>query len=363
MKNKIFSSLLFLLFATSCSQNEKTNPVRKDITDAVFASGNIFNKNEYNITASTDEYLIRSFVNEGDKVHQGMQMFLLSSEVTNAQFETAQADYLDAKAKNNDNSPRIQELMIQIKQANNQLDADEKNYKRYENLVKTNAVSQTDYEKARLQYENSRNNKAVIEQSLLDLKRELQLNETNTAAQLRIQTRNQKDYYISADFEGIVMSVNKKQGDYVRRGETIAKLGDGNPLIKLLIAEEDIKLVRLDNKVVVSLNTDKGKTYNARISKIYPAFNDKEQSFIAEATFENIPEDLYYDTQLQANIIVAEKTNALIVPAKYIINGNSLELDNGKTVQIVKGISNNEWVEVLDGTTEKETIVFHNSKK
>jgi multidrug efflux pump subunit AcrA (membrane-fusion protein) len=362
MKTQIAIGLLMIIGATSCSHNESTKPQRKDITDAVFASGNIFDDNEYLVIAPTDQFLKKSYVKEGDKVKEGMPLFLFSGEVQSAQYETAQANYLDAKAKNNDNSPQMVELKIKLSQANAQLATDESNVKRYENLVKTNAVSQVDYEKVKLQYQASKNNVAQIQQSLLDVKRTLALNEKNAANQLSIQKRNQNDNFITANFGGTVLTVYKNQGEYVRRGETIAKLGDAHPIIKLFIAEEDITVIKLNDKVVVSLNTDKQKTYNAKISKIYPAFDSKEQSFIVEASFDKVPDNVFNNTQLQANIIVAEKSQALVVPSSYIIDGNNLQLENGKIMQFVKGISTNEWVEVVTGIAENETIVLPNNK-
>jgi len=60
-----FTLLAFL--EISCS-GLGIHPQRKDITDAVFASGNIFDENEYTVTVADDEYLKKSFVKEGDKV-------------------------------------------------------------------------------------------------------------------------------------------------------------------------------------------------------------------------------------------------------------------------------------------------------
>jgi len=363
MKLKLVTGFLLLLFATSCSRIETTQPLRKDIIDAVFASGFIIDENEYLVIASTDGYLDKSLVKEGDSVKKGTQLFLLSNEVQTAQFETAQSNYNDAKTRNDANSPQIQQLKLQIEQAKTQLANDETNYNRYSNLVKTGAVSQFDFDKIKLQYETSKKSVAILEKSLQDMQRTLELNEKNAAAQLDIQQRNRKDYFLTSNINGTVMTVSKNQGEYVRKGEVIAKLGDGKSFAKLFVAEEDIERVKLKDKAVISLNTDKQKTYNAFISKIYPAFDDKQQSFFVEAKFVDLPENLLYNTQLQANIIVDEKSNALIIPAKFLVNENSVELKNGKKIQIKKGISNNEFVEVLDGLTESQIIVFHINKK
>jgi len=361
MKTNLIFGTLFVLFATSCSHNQETKPVRKDIIDAVFASGFIANNDEYLVISGADGYLNKSFVKEGDKVINGMSMFLLSDEIQSAQYATAMANYNDAKSKNEPNSAQIQQLKIQISQAKIQLQNDETNFNRYTNLVKTNAVSQVDFDKIKLQYESSKSNVALLEKSFVDLKRQLALNEMNAYEQLKIQQRNNKDFNITAISNGFIISVNKKQGEFVRRGETVAKIGAGNPIIKLFIAEEDISRVKLNNKVVVSLNTEKQKTYLAIVSRIYPGFDSNNQSFIIEATFTQLPDNLMYNTQLQANIITEEKKSALIIPSSYLLNGDSVQLKEGKKVAVQEGIVNNEWVEILSGLTENQTIVI--SKK
>ena len=363
LRPAIVLAAIFLLFTYSCSQKEKTYPVKKDIIDAVFASGYIIDSNEYLLTAGTDAYLNKSMVKEGNHVHQGMPLFELSNEVQSAQYETALSNYTDARDRNDANSPQVTQLKLQIEQAKLTRSTDEANYRRYANLVKTRAVSQSEYEKATLQFESSKRNLSILEQSLSDLQNILALNEKNASYQLSIQKRNNKDFILTSNFNGIVMFVYKNQGEYVRRGETIAKIGGGNPIIKLSVAEEDIKQIRVNNKVIVSLNTDKQKTFNARISKIYPAFDDKEQSFILEAVFDQMPENLFYNTQLQANIIVNEKRNALVIPAKFLAGGDTVQLANGNRTVITKGISNNDWVEVLRGVTEKDEIVYTNTRK
>ena len=53
--------------------------------------------------------------------------------------------------------------------------------------------------------------------------------------------------------------------------------------------------------------------------------------------------------------------SALIITSSYLLNGDSVQLKEGKKVAVQKGIANNEWVEILSGLTENQTIVI--SKK
>jgi len=105
------------------------------------------------------------------------------------------------------------------------------------------------------------------------------------------------------------------------------------------------------------LNTDINRTYKAKVSKIYPAFEDKEQSFVIEVNFTQDVPKLYSGTQVQANIIIEKRTKALIIPSTYLYNNNKVLLKNGDEKEIKTGVKNSEWVEILSGIDEHTTII------
>jgi multidrug efflux pump subunit AcrA (membrane-fusion protein) len=104
------------------------------------------------------------------------------------------------------------------------------------------------------------------------------------------------------------------------------------------------------------LNTDKDNPVDAVVSKIYPAFDVAEQSFILEADFLNYNKRILANTQLQANIIIAEKENALVIPAQYLSNNNKVTLSDNSVVTVNVGIKSNNWVEIIDGLNESNSI-------
>jgi multidrug efflux pump subunit AcrA (membrane-fusion protein) len=339
----------------SCNAPESTNARRVSIVDAVFASGHIIMDNEYLVTASSEGYLVAANMQEGDYVNAGMPLFQLSSEVQNEQLSSAQANYQDALHNMKENSPQQSQLRLQIEQAKAQLEIDSANYRRYQNLVKTGAVSQHEFERARMQYENASRQVDILQKSLSDLVEKLRLNLKNAEAQLNIQKENTSDYYLTSFIGGTVLQVYKNQGDLVRRGETIARIGGGKPLVKLFIAEEDIDKIKEGQLTTISLNTRKDALLDARISKIYPAFDEQQQSFICEATFIETPK-LYANTQLQANIIIDQKENALVIPSDFLLLGDSIIYSNGDKEFVKVGIRTSEWVEILSGLDESRLI-------
>ncbi|WP_194977032.1 efflux RND transporter periplasmic adaptor subunit [Aquiflexum lacus] len=344
-----------LAMLSSCNTSETTHAQRIDIVDAVFASGHIIMENEYLVTANSEGYLVAATIQEGDSVNAGMPLFQLSSEVQNEQLSGAQATYRDALQNLNENSPQQSQLRLQIEQAKAQLEIDGANYKRYHNLSKTGAVSQQELERAKVQYENSSRQVDILQKSLTDLVEKLRLNLINAETQLNIQKENTSDYYLSSFIDGRVLEVYKNQGDLVRRGETIARIGGGKPLIKLFVGEEDIDKIKIGQLTTISLNTQKDDLLDTRISKIYPAFDELQQSFICEAAFVEAPE-LYVNTQLQANIIIAQKENALVIPSAYLIFGDSICYKNGEKAAVEIGIRTSDWLEIISGLDESRLI-------
>lgn len=340
-----------------CSNQSEIKPQRRDIVDAVFGSGHIENRDQYAVTANTDGYLKAAYVVEGDTVKQGERLFRLTNDVQQTQVGNALTNLDYAKSNVRPQAPQIEQLKTQIVQAENKLAVDSTNYARYKRLVVTQAVSNSDFENAQLQYQSSQSNLKVLRHNLADLEHQLNLSVENARAQYNIQQENNDYYNISGRANGIVLSVARKTGDYIKRGDVIAEIGAGAPYIKLYIAEDDIQRVKVGQETLISLNSNKDQVLKAVITKIYPSFDATEQAFIVEAQFKDNPGILRNGTQLQCNIIIQEKKNVLVVPTYALINGDYVLLKDHKEKTSVKtGIRTLEWTEILSGITDKDIL-------
>ena len=343
----------------SCQTPTTTQPTRKDLVDVVFASGHIAMTHEYYVAANTDGYIVKMFAQRGDEMQKNAPLVRIAHEAQSARLDNALVSYQDAQDKLKPTSPQIVQLQIQIEQAKTQQALDRKNYERYANLIEVNAVSQLDFDNIKLKYELSKSNVDILQKSLTDLQNSFKINLKSARNQLKIQQESQNDYLIKAPAKGILLDKFKKQGELVRRGQNLAKIGGGQAIVKLFVAEEDISRIKIGQEVAVALNTHKKQRFKAKVSRIYPSFDQKEQSFVIEAHFISKPKVLMAGTQLQANIVVDHKQNALIIPAKYLLKGDKVLLAEDNTaVRITVGIRNHKWVEVLKGLTAKQTIVL-----
>ena len=343
---------------SSCAQPEVTQPKRSTIIDAVFASGQIISDNEYVVTANTQGFIIKSFHDDGDFVSDGDPLFHISSEKQTPQLETAIANYNDAYRQAQPDSPQLIQLQLQINQAEQQLQVDERNYQRYASLVKENAVSQSEFEKVKLQHELAKQNLEILRETYEETNSLLQLNLRNAKNQLDLQQETSNDYIIKATQSGRLLDLYHEMGDFVNMGQPIAKIGGENLILELFVAEEDILNIKENQKVFVNLNTNSDIVYLAKVSKILPAFSQENQSFIVEAEFLEDIDQLYPGTQLQANIIIQEIYDALVIPSPFLVGENEVVLKSGERIRVQTGVKTLQWVEILDGIDTSDQLIL-----
>lgn len=85
---KILISLLIFSLQTSCNNNKIIYPERKDIIEAVYASGKIISENEHGILALNNGTVIKKLTNDGDTVTKGQLLYILKKEVPSAELQS-----------------------------------------------------------------------------------------------------------------------------------------------------------------------------------------------------------------------------------------------------------------------------------
>ena len=357
---QIYKAIVPLIFLSvlGCGQENAIHPQRRNIIDAVFASGHIENLYQYSINANADGFLKTVSVVEGDTVKTGQLLFKLTNDVQKAQVYNARTSLNYSEFNAREGSPQIEQLKYQIIQAQEKKSTDSINNVRYAHLVKSNAVAKSDADNARILYLSDASNLDVLKETLKDLYHNLKNNVDNARAQLDQQQGNDDFYLLKASNPGIVLSVNKKLGDLAKKGDIIAQIGSGISIAKLYIAEDDIQRVKLGQSVLISLNSEKNHPVNAVIKKIYPQFDNNDQSFVADAYFNDTAFRPINGTQLQANIIISQKNNAMVIPSYLITNGDYVFV-KGKAdkVPVTTGISTLEYTEILSGLNENDVLL------
>ncbi len=354
--------ITIIVFAASCKPKyDEVSPKMAPITEAVFASGSVDPKDAYTLTSIADGFITKTLVQENDIVRNGQLLFVLDNRQQNTQVAVAATNLNYAAINADATSPQLLQIKAQIDAARIKKTTDSTTLSRYERLFTTNSVSRQDVDNARLAYESSVSSYNALRESYKAAVNRAQQDYANSKAQLDNVNAGNQYYNLLAIGNSKVYQIFKKQGDLVRRGEQVAQLGNPDSIvINLDIDEGSIAKVQLDQQVLVELNTQKNKTYEAHITKIYPHFNDNSQSYKVEARFTQEVPGIISGTQVQANIVTNKKESAMLIPHIYVLPGNKVQLQKDKkidTVAITTGIASDEWIEVLSGLNANDKIV------
>lgn len=353
---------LLFLSVISCQQKSETaSPTYKKLTEAVYASGNVFPKNEYKVVANADGYLQQQWVNEGDVVKGGQLLFSLESLSQDARAEAAANIYRQSEANYADNSPVLAELEAALRNARTKLDNDSVNYFRYKALYEQNAAARADLERSELAYKTSKNDVAARQKAWARTKNQLYVDLQNTRSNFKVNLREGDNYRIRSIEAARVYEVYKKVGELVRRGEAVALLGNPNNVyLQLAVDETDFAKLKVNQEIVLKMDAYGDKVFKAKVTKIYPKLNKIDQSFRVDADFVGEAPEAYYGLTVEANIIISQNPKALTIPKSYLVGNDSVWIEEGKEkkkIKLQKGAENFELVEVKGGLTEKSILV------
>ncbi len=362
INNKTAIALLAIILVAGCKPKfDEAIPKQGPVTEAVFASGSIEPKDAYTLTALFDGFIQKSLVTENDLVKDGQMLFQLDNRQQHTQVNIAKTNVEYARINSAGNSPTLTQIKAQITAARAKMQTDSMSLSRYEHLYTSNSVSKQDLDNARLNYQSSLSNYQAALENYKATENKVNQDYNVSRSQLENAEAGNQYYNLFAIGPSKVYQIFKKQGDLVRKGEQVAQLGNPDSIvINLDIDEGSIARVQPGQQVLVELNTEKNKTYEARISKVYPHFNETSQSYKVEARFLKEMPGLISGTQLQANIISNRKENALLIPHAYVMGGNKVLVQKDKktdTVAITTGIVSDEWIEVLTGLTANDKII------
>ncbi len=367
-KGHFFTSFIcfYVTILVSCKKStESTLPTEKAINEAVYASGNIFPKNEYKLFASTEGTILAQLAQEGEAVKKNQLLLSIENTSQAARSQAAELIYRQSQSNAAANSPILKELENQIAILRQKLENDQANYQRQKELWAENATTKILVEGAELQQKTTTNQLKAAEYGLQKVRNQLKMELENAQANFKINSREDQNYQIRAFSDGIIYEILKKQGEQVRRGEVVALMGHATEnYLQLAVDETDFLKIQVGQKALIKLDMAGQKSYQATITKKYPKLNRIDQTFRVDAEFDGENPGAYYGLTLEANILIKQKAKALTVPKTYLVGTDSLLIEeNGQTKQIKvsKGLENLDDVEILSGITKNTKILKPNS--
>jgi len=364
MKRIIYGVILlssFFVWQGCGNKSETSTATYRDITEAVYASGNLYPKNEYRLFANTEGTLLKRYVDAGDTVKKGTALFMLDREVDLSRLNTAAQALRVAERNAGHSSPMLAELKAGLRSLKDKLEQDSADYVRYQTLYKKEAVNLKTLEQFKLKYDFSRNENQAKKQAYSRTRDQLKVELSNAQSNYEAILESYQEHAPISRVNGMVYEVLKEEGESVRRGELLAILGSRDSmLVRLQVDELDIRKVKLGQEVIIRFDIDQKQSYKAKITHIYPKLNKADQSFRVEAAFNDQGPAGFYGLTLEANILINTKNHALTVPRELLLPGDSIMVLDGKEEKKVKleiGAMDWDFVEVLGGIEESTPLI------
>jgi len=357
LKSKVYILVLATIAIFSCGKKQESiHPTIEKITSSVYASGTVKSIAQYDVYAKVNGIIENILVSEGAEVKKGQTIIALSNKAQALGLENAKllANYSSAET----NQEKLKQAQNELEVAKLKMDNDESLLERQKKLWSNEIGTKNDIDQRELAFKNSTAQFNASKLKLNDLKKQIdfQSKQTNKSASISATTLN--DFLIKSDINGKVFSINKEVGEMVNTQTPVAIIGDANHFyVEMQVDEYDIAKIQTGQKVMISMDSYKGKVFEAVIDKVYPIMNPKSKSFKVDAAFSTQPENLYPNLSAQANVIIEVKEKAITIPRAYLIDNEYVYLENKEKKKVKVGLMDYEKVEILSGITTSDALV------
>ncbi len=276
-------------------------------------------------------------VSLGDKVAKGDVLFTLDDENIRNQIEQSEAAYNIA-------NKNVEKTIEQIEDAKMNLD-------RIEKLYNEGAVSKQQYEQAQLGASNT-----TIE--LLQA-------QTNQAKVALDQAYSQlKKTVVRAPISGYAVDISLKENEFATSSQPAMRIVNTEKLIvNLSVSEQIINKIEKNQEVAIKVNVSGEEIIKGVITAVSPVPDQRTQIYPVEVEIEN--KDGLIKAGMFAEIIfnMEESKDALVIPSNAILSKNEknyvyIVKDNSAEIKEVElGLDNGKLVEILSGLTEEDKVV------
>jgi RND family efflux transporter MFP subunit len=336
---------------------------REPLQEIATYTGTVLPYEENVVYARVDGFVTNLAVYQGDYVHTGELLATLDTSLLEPQLLSAEGAYTRASA--------------QVSRAQAQASYAKAEFRRESALFKAGAVSASDFDLARSQFEQAQAEVAALQQARQE-----------AAAQLT-EARVQFGYAtVRARMSGWVAQREIYPGVYVKAGEPLLKIGDFNEVrIHFDVAERDLPYVSTGSVVYLRFpqidpdlirRTFAGRlgppgpggepTVRATVAVVFPTEGLATRTGTVEVRLPNPGFLLKGDTYVVGDIVKRSVAQALVVPSAAVVDASDGRpvvfvapafSDQGQVSMrhVTLGLQTDRYVQVLSGLKPGESVV------
>ncbi|NOY73275.1 MAG: efflux RND transporter periplasmic adaptor subunit [Gammaproteobacteria bacterium] len=357
----------------------------KDIKQKVKGRGKIISAQSSEIWVEDITDIKTIHVKQGEKIKKGQPLVTLKDhkikkEKNSATMDMITAEYKLQELERGEESESIVTANREMTLAKIEYEKQQKESEVSKELFNAKAISFKHYEEATIQLKKAEL-RYTGEQANLHRLRDKQVVDVKVARLTYEKAKiiydelaeKERDLVKRAEFDGKVIKLRKKINN-PSSGEKEALMSIANPekmQVKLQIDTYDIARVSVGQTVEIYLE-EYGQVLTGRVNDIGMEVIKKQAVFggdspnIIEVTANIIgskPSNLKLGTEAEAEIIVAESKNKLVLPIESILeeSGNAFVYNDNqgiaKKIYVQTGLSDTEYVEIVHGISVDDRVI------
>jgi RND family efflux transporter MFP subunit len=174
------------------------------------------------------------------------------------------------------------------------------------------------------------------------------------------RARSQRDFMaLTAPEVGLIIKRDGERGQFIPAGQAVFFLSCCAPLrVTAEVDEEDIARVKAGQKVVLRADALPGEVLDGRVSEITPKGDPVARSYRVRIELAE-PDRFQVGMTVDANLIVAERADALLVPATAVQAGTVwvVEANRVRRQAVRVGVTGSGRTEILGGLAADASLV------
>jgi membrane fusion protein (multidrug efflux system) len=186
-----------------------------------------------------------------------------------------------------------------------------------------------------------------------------------TGAELGVAERAVRDANLRAPFAGWIARRHVSRGEYVRPGQPLFELVALDPIeVEFSVAERDSARVAVGQRVQVQVAPYPGESFQGEVTVISPILDPRTRTLRVKAQIANADGRLRPGLFARADLGVARREGALLVPEEAVLQRADGEVvfvvtpeDTARRVLVKTGLQREGKVEIVQGVAAQDQVV------
>ncbi len=174
-----------------------------------------------------------------------------------------------------------------------------------------------------------------------------------------------KQLHIHSPFEGRVMNIGARQGQYVTPADELYLLADLSRIwVNVDVFEDELSWLKMGDRAEMRVRAEPGRTYQGKVTFIHPVLNSKSRAVQVRLEFDNSDLSLKPGMFASVTLFVDPQPGAVVVPSESIVRSGSREQlfvvrapGKFEPREVMLGVSAGGWTQVLSGVEAGERVV------